>query len=257
MGKHYSTSDLVFFTKGQKNAQIPANFLYGVVEQVSFPVLSKLQDNEERLNDVYNKYVRSASVVIFFALFTIAALAKPLVIFLYSHKWDGAIIFLQLFSLQNMFYHVHAVNWNFILVKGRTDIALKKELINKGIRFAILAFTLMISPVAIAIGMIIGSVFDLLVNSIFTKKITGIGVGEQFNDFIVYFVIACVANLPAYLLTFAHLAPLVTLIVGGFISVVCYSLIMWIRNDHYFFMLLRLTPLAKVPAINKILSTKN
>ena len=55
IGKFYSASSLGYYTKGHGYATLPSATLSGVLNKVTFPVLSKVQDDDARLENAYRK----------------------------------------------------------------------------------------------------------------------------------------------------------------------------------------------------------
>lgn len=234
IGRFYTLQNLGYYSKGMTLAQLPSTFLFNVVGSVTFPVLAKIQNDDAALKNIYGKYIKILSMVIFFVMFLLIALAKPLVFMLYTEKWENSIIFVQLFCLAFMLYHIHAVNWNLLLVKGRSDLALKKEIINKSVRFSLLFITVPLGVIPICLAMIAGSVFDLFVNTYFTGKVCGFGIKEQASDFAPYMIMSVVSCLPAWLITLMPIYPAVAILSGGALASVLYIGWLKLRNDDSF-----------------------
>lgn len=246
IGKFYKPAQLGYYTKGQGTANLPSTFLSDVVSGVLLPVMSKIQDDDEALLRAYRKFMRIMSLAIFFGIMLLIALARPLTIFLYSNKWVPAIVFVQIFCMRYMFYHIHRVNWDLLLVKKRTDLCLKKEMVNKIWDFGFLAIAIPFGVKAIAWSSVLASIFNILVNTYVTGKVFPYGFKSQFMDFMPYLVKAAIVCTPAYLLASSDLmSPLLTLIVGGIGSVLIYSTYLYLSKDENFFTLVQLTPLKR------------
>ena len=252
IGKFYKPAQLGYYSKGQGTASLPSTFLSDVVSGVLLPVLSKIQDDDDALLRAYSKFMRIMSLVIFFGIMLLVALARPLTIFLYSDKWIPAIIFVQIFCLRYMFYHINRVNWDLLLVKKRTDLCLKKEMVNKIFNFGFLAIAIPFGVQAIAWAGVAASVFNILVNTYVTGKVFPYGFKSQFMDFMPYLVKAAIACAPVYLLSSSDiLSPFLTLMVGSIGSVLIYGSYLYLTKDENFFTLVQLTPLKKYITIKQ------
>lgn len=245
IGRYYTSQTLGYYNKGQRNAFLPSQLLLRVVSGVSLPILSKIQDDNEKLVQIYSKYIRMMSMVVFFVTILLLAIARPFTLFLYSEKWEPAIIFMQLFCIRHMLFHIHALNWNLLLVKGRTDIALKKELINKSIRFTLLISSIPFGVIVICLAQIVGTISDLFVNTYFAGKVCGMGFKQQASDFVPYLLLAMAACLPAFLLSFSELNVFISLVLGTFVAVLLYWGFLWWRKDECLQELIELIPLKK------------
>ena len=246
IGKFYKPAQLGYYTKGQSTATLPSTFLSDVVSGVLLPVLSKIQDDDEALLKAYRRFMRIMSLSIFFGIMLLVALARPLTIFLYSDKWIPAIIFVQIFCMRYMFYHIHRVNWDLLLVKKRTDLCLKKEMVNKIWDFGFLAIAIPFGVQAIAWAGVLASIFNIFVNTYVTGKVFPYGFKSQFMDFMPYLLKAAIVCTPAYLLASSDiLSPLLTLIVGSVGSILIYGFYLYLSKDENFITLVELTPLKK------------
>ena len=52
----------------------------GILQQVVFPVLSRLQNEDEQLIGIYRKYIKVCAIFYFCGMTILAALAKPLIL---------------------------------------------------------------------------------------------------------------------------------------------------------------------------------
>ena len=120
IGKYYTPADLGLYSRGQQIAEMPNMHLMGIVRRVSYPVLARLQDDDERLARVYRQYLSISSLVVFFLMILLAAVAEPLVLLLLTEKWLGAVPFLRIFCLALLFDHICHINSNMMYVKGQS-----------------------------------------------------------------------------------------------------------------------------------------
>lgn len=245
IGKFYSPTQLGYYSKGQGTAQLPSTFLYSTVGNVIFPILSKIQDDDEKLIHVYSRYMRILSLVIFFGMILMTAVARPLTIFLYSDRWIPAILFMQIFCLRYMLWHIHKINWDLLLVKGRSDWAFKKEIVNKILNFTCLFISISFGPVAICLSGFIASILNIVVNMFVAGRLFNFGFIRQFRDFFPYIIISALCCAPAWGISFLDWSPLLMLMVQIPLSCILYFGVLYLRKDQEFFELLRLLPIRK------------
>ena len=250
IGKFYTTQQLGFYSRGQGTAQLPSSFLYNAVGNVTFPVLSKIQDDDEKLFGIYRTFMQTFSIVIFFVMVLIIAVAKPLTIVVFTEKWLDSVIYLQLFCVVYMFYHVHALNFNFLLVKGRSDWALKKELINKGVKFLLLIILVRYGVIYVCIAFCCSSLFDILVNTTVTGYLFKYGFKKQVEDFFPYLAISVICCIPAFIMSEYITNSYVSLISGVCLSTALYCAYFIIRKEETFFRIISLTPFKKYIGYN-------
>ena len=232
IGKYYSARDLGYYSRGESLAALPSTNITGILGSVTYPILSKIQDDDERLIAVYRKYIAITSMVIFFGMSLLAALAEPLVITLLTDKWTNSVIFLQVFCFALMFDHLCQLNLNILYVKGRSDLVLKLEMVKKTISIAMIITSIPFGVLAICISRAIYTQIAIVINTYYTGKLYGLGYFAQVGDFIKYLFFSLVSVLPAYLFSFTEYHSIIVLVVGTLIACVIYWLL--VRQDAYF-----------------------
>ena len=78
IGKFFSAAELGQYTRANHYANMPSGTLTGVIQQVTFPVLSQIQDENDRLEKSYRRMLRFMVFIIFPVMFGMAALAHPI-----------------------------------------------------------------------------------------------------------------------------------------------------------------------------------
>lgn len=233
IGKFYTSNDLGYYSRGNQFATLPSSNITGILQKVTFPLLAKIQDDDERLIAVYRKYIRVTSCGIFFLMTLLAALAKPLICLLLTDKWADAAIYCQLFCFALMFDHICQLNLNLLQVKGRSDLFLKLEVIKKSIAFVILCAAIPFGVTAICVSSIIYTQIAVFINTYYTGKLFGLGYLSQFKDYGKYLLAAVTVCVPVFFLNLIGLSDMLVLILGVVIAALLYWFIM--RNDDAFY----------------------
>lgn len=232
IGKFYTSADLGNYERGAQFADLPNRSINGILNTITYPILSKIQDEEERLIMVYRKYVQMSSMTIFIISGLLCSLAKPIIIFTLTEKWADAIIFLQLFSLGCMFDHLSTINLNLLKVKGRSDLFLKLEVKKKTVSMLMLLVAIPFGVLPICLAAVLYSQVAIMFNTYYTGKLFKYGYISQIKDFSPYLIKTIIACIPVYMLTFTCLPDIVTIIIGGMIALIIYGILL--RKDENF-----------------------
>lgn len=230
VGKFYTPQDLGFYTRGHQIAVLPSSNITLILQRVTFPILAKIQDDDARLINVYRKYISITSMVIFFFMILLAALAKPLVVVMLTDKWVDSVFFLQIFCFAMMFDHLNQINLNLLQVKGRSDLFLKLEIIKKSISFVILFAAIPFGVVVICLSKILYTQIAVIINTYYTGKLFGVGYFKQWSDFVKYLMVSALACTPAYIFSTLDLNPILAILFGGASAVIFY--IAMLHNDY-------------------------
>ncbi len=231
IGKFYSPKDLGFYTRGFQFAQVPCSSINGVLATVTYPILAKIQDDEERLIHVYRKYIRITSLGIFIFSGLLCALAKPIILLTLTEKWADAIIFLYAFSFSCAFDHLSTINLNLLKVKGRSDIFFRLEVLKKTIAVAILLVSIPFGVLAICLSTLLYNQIAVFINTHYTGKLFHLGYLQQMKDIFPFLLCCIVACIPAYLITLLDIPYVVMIIAGTTISLFLYWLMLRKNSD--------------------------
>lgn len=183
IGKAFSSAQLGLFAKADSLAQMPSSNITGVMQNVTFPVLSTIQNEEERLANAYKRFLRISAFVVFPLMVGLASVADPLIRWILTDKWAGTIVLLQIVCFSYMLYPIHAINLNLLQVKGRSDYFLKLEIWKKILGVTTLCITLPFGLVVMCLGRVVTGWICLGLNTYYTKKLIGYGFFAQMKDF--------------------------------------------------------------------------
>lgn len=182
IGKLFSAADLGQYTRAQGYAQLPSQGITSVIQQVTFPVLSQIQEDETRLGDSYRRMLRFTAFLVFPVLVGMAVLAYPLVVVLVTDKWAQCVPYLQIICFAFMWYPIHAINLSLLQVKGRSDLFLKLEIIKKAITTIAIFCSVPFGIIGICVGSVCTSVICLSINTVYTGKLINMGFSRQMRE---------------------------------------------------------------------------
>ena len=187
IGKYFSAQDLGNYTRAQQFSSLPSSNVTGVLQRVTFPVLSSIQNEDERLAKNYRKILKLSAFLIFPLMLMLSAVADPLVRVLLTDKWEGSIILLQIICFSMMWYPIHAINLNLLTVKGRSDLFFRLEIFKKVVGVIIMCITIPNGIIWMVSGSIASSMIALVINTYYTGKIIHVGYFKQMRDLLPIF----------------------------------------------------------------------
>lgn len=232
IGKFYSPADLGHYSRGSHMAAMVPNTIDGMIMSVTYPILATLQGDLNRLGIVYRKYIKVITLPIVWGLFTLIALARPLVEFLYGSQWLPCVIYVQLVALACSGTHICNINLNLLQVLGRSDLFLRLEVIKKSISIAMLIYAATISVEAICWAAVIYDQIAIFINTYYTGKLVGLTWARQQRDYLPYYGMAVISAMPGYLLDQTPLPNWSILILGGASSILIYAFLLSVRRDE-------------------------
>lgn len=225
IGKRFTAADVGQYSRAGQFPGIANSTITGALNRVAFPILSQIQDDDERLLRVYEKYIQLVCFFIFPLLMGICGCARPLVSFLLTDKWLECVPLMQIICFSLLTNAMTTINLNLLYVKGRSDYVLRLEIIKKAIAFAILFNSMSFSIKVICYGQVLYSFIALFLNSHYTKRILGYSFIQQIKAVYPYFLSALVVLVLAFSSSHFISNNLLSLLVSSIVCPLSYWLI--------------------------------
>lgn len=230
IGKKYTSADLAFYNRGFTLSQFPSSNVAEVMNRIIYPVLSEVQDDIDELKKAYYKYLHLSLFIVLPLMGLMIVLAKPLIIVLLTEKWINAVPYIQIFCLNFMLYPIILQSSNPVAAIGHSGVLLKYQLIKRGVSLAILIYTFTISIRAICWGVVVGSLFEVVINALILRKEIGVGIRTQVKTQIdVVLAVAASCGL-VYFFTCIVENEYLQLFIGGVLGVAIYFIITVLFN---------------------------
>jgi O-antigen/teichoic acid export membrane protein len=231
IGKKFSAGDLGLYSRANQFAQFPSVNLTGVVGRVTYPILSTLQHEPERLPRIYRQYLRFSAFLVFPLMMGLAALAYPTIKVILGNQWLACVVWLQILCFSTMWYPIHAINLNLLQVKGRSDLFLRLEIIKKILGVTILIITLPIGITAMCIGGIASSLIALVINTYYTGKLIDVGFVKQMKDLLPSLVYSVSMGVIVYLIASLIGNDILKLVTGLITGLAYYWLVAYLTKS--------------------------
>lgn len=218
IGKVFSASSLGFYSRAAGFSQFASSNITNIIQRVTYPVLCKMQNNDEALRDGYSRMMRVTAFIIFPLMCGMAAVAKPMVITLVGEKWMFSTILLVPICLSSMWYPIHAMNLNLLQVKGRSDLFLRLEIIKKVLCVSVLFISVPLGLIAMCWFGLLNSLIALIINTYYTGKLVNLGFFRQMKDLAPTLILSLAMGVIVWLTTAVLSLPNAVLLAIGVIE---------------------------------------
>lgn len=246
VGRFYSPATLGQYTRAKQFSSLFSRNLTSVIQRVTYPVLSHIQDDKERMVAAYRKMIKTTMFVTAISMFFLGAISEPLLYCLIGPKWHDAAVYLPLICISGSIYPLHAINLNMLQIQGRSDLFLGLEIVKKVIALAPLSIGAFVGILPMLYTNILTSVIAYFLNSYYSGKFLGYSSWMQIKDIapsygLATFVALCVFFLKYLPLTFWVVLPMQILLGCMVIFYVCLK----IKVEEYMELRRMITPYCK------------
>lgn len=222
IGKLFSARELGFYTRAQQFQKMPSQNITGIINRVIFPVLSSIQDDDDKLIKAYSTFIRLSAFIVFPLMIGLAVVAEPLIRLILTEKWMLTVPLLQLLCIAGMLYPVHAINLNILNVKGRSDLFLKLEIIKKVFITIAILITFSFGVKVMVIGQIFTSLISFFVNTHYSSKMINYGAWKQIKDMLPIIIITLLMAIGVYMAMLIVGCDALKLLIGIVVGIIIY-----------------------------------
>lgn len=223
IGKCYAPATLGQYTRAQQFASLCSSNLTTVVQRVSFPVLSSVQDDKERLKNGYKRIIKVTMLLAFTLMLGLTAVSEPMILVLVGEQWLPCVPFLQIICLQMMLYPLHSLNLNMLQVQGRSDLFLRLEIIKKIIAIGPLLLGVFVDIYWMLGGSVLIGLISYYLNAYYSGPFLNYSIKEQVKDILPSFGVAVAMAVPVFVMSFIPMNPFILLplqiVVGAVITI--------------------------------------
>ena len=219
IGKVFSTTDLAYYTQGDKYPNIIVGNICMSVDSVILPVMSKEQDNKKKVRQITRKTLKMNTYILVPLMMGLAFCAEPIVGLLFTEKWLHCVPYLRMYCIIYMLWPMHNVNIDAINALGRSDMVLKFELIRNLVSVCMLLITSRVGVIYVAYGVLITSIFTQVLISSYNGKLIDYGFIDQLKDIGPSILLGTIMGVIVYFFKFLGFSSVVTVLlqvlVGG------------------------------------------
>jgi O-antigen/teichoic acid export membrane protein len=214
IGRYFSAADLGFYTRARRFGDLVGRNINSIVQNVTFPVLASIGDDDERLKRNYRRLLMATSLISCYLSLTMAACAESMIIGLIGPQWEASIPYLQLLCFSGMLYPMQSLNLNILKIKGRSDLFLKLEIIKKILLVPVIIIGIQLGILPMLFAVVAISFISYFLNSYYSGELISYPTFEQIKNIAPSFLIAFTIALVVYLLSHVfYVSPLIMLVI--------------------------------------------
>ena len=202
VGKFYSPATLGQYTRAKGYSDLLSSNLTTVIQRVTYPVLSTIQEDKTRMIAAYRRIIKTTMFVTATSIIFLGAISEPVIYCLIGPQWHEASIYLPLICLIGSTYPINAINLNMLEVQGRSDLLLRLEIIKKIIAVGPLCVGALIGIMQMLYVNIITTIIGFFLNSYYSGKFLGYTSWMQIKDIAPSYFLSFLIAIPVFFLKY-------------------------------------------------------
>ena len=138
VGKAYNSTILGHYTMANKIPYLTSSTISYGIKRVSYSMMSTFQDDNKHLASYSQRVVGTAFWILAPIMILMFLLSEEFIGWLFPEEWAPAAVYLRYFCIIGLVYCFSDINQDILLVKGRTDILFRLDIVRRTILVIIL-----------------------------------------------------------------------------------------------------------------------
>ncbi len=211
VGKFYALEALGQYTRARSYAELLSVNLTNVVERVSYPALSNIQEDSKHMISVYRRMIKVTMFVTTVSLFFLAAIAKPFIVCLIGEKWLDAARYLPYICIAVSLYPLWAVNKSMLKIVGRPDLYMRVFILSKLLDVGPILIGIFYGIMPMLIAVIFARIGAFFIYTYYVGREVEYSTKMQMADVMPSYIVAMCVAVSVYFLKFLPLSPFIIL----------------------------------------------
>jgi O-antigen/teichoic acid export membrane protein len=199
IGKNFSASTLGYFTQARKLEDVPRSSLSSIINNVTFPVFSQIQNDVSRLRQATQKCLKSMVFINFPLMMLLIIIADPLFDLLFTDKWSQSVPYFQALCVYGLITSPIELNSNIIISLGKSNMSLFIRIAQRSIGLILVIIGLFWEIEGLLLGYILSQYICFIIAAVITGKIIGYGMIKQCKDCFSPFILSLIIAIITYL----------------------------------------------------------
>jgi O-antigen/teichoic acid export membrane protein len=186
IGKYFYANELGLYTRAYNYRDLVSKRMLSIVNAVSFPAFSRIQDNHVSLKLNYQRVSELAIYLITPSLALLAFTSEPLIRFLITEKWIASVPYLQILCIAGMFYPVSGLQVSIFKALGKVNTYLRIIFIHKIAIIISILIAIRWGVMGLVYAQVLTMLLVFLLGAIYIKKFLKIELIIQMITFFKY-----------------------------------------------------------------------
>lgn len=200
IGKIFSAQILGYYQNANTLINKPTHIIAVAVKNVTFPSLSQIQDDNEKLKTAYKKTIIQVLFWITPIITIMAFLAEPLFRFVLTDKWLPAVPYFQIIAIASVLTPITVFNLDIVKVKGQGALFLRINILRKIITTIGVVLAIPLGIWALIIFVPINTLISYLINAYYSGRLINYSIKEQLKDVFPILLLGLITGLSVFIL---------------------------------------------------------
>lgn len=180
IGKYMNIQQAGYMYQAKRIEETMSTSLASTIGTVTYPVLTRLNDNAEVFNKEALSTIRAISYLSFPILMLVAVFADDIIVLMFGRDWLPSGFYLETLTFAGIFVIIETLIRNMIKALCEVEKLMVATIVKRSIGITILFVCLYVKAEYIVYGYILSTIIGCIINIVLFKRISSIDVKQLF-----------------------------------------------------------------------------
>ncbi len=202
VGRAFNPSVMGLYTQAYKLEGAVATTTSSIIDQVTYPILSSIQDDKSKLISALKRFNQIPSFICAPLMMIMIVVAEPLITLLYSDRWIDCVPYFQILCTAGLAVCLQGAANNAIAAIGASKVLLRWTIVKRSITIILCVIGIQLGGMSgLLWGCVIGAWCVYFINAMLVAKHIGYSFRNQIKDICPYVLISIAIGCVLYILT--------------------------------------------------------
>lgn len=218
----YPMPQVAYFNQAKKYQEIPFLTISNSFRSVSMLILSEINEEEERLQRVVRKFIKSEAFLVFPIGLLMIVVAEPAFHLFFREKWLASVPYFQVLTLAGMFMPFSFIFNELFIAKKRSAFFLGLEVVKGVILLLLIVLFFPQGIMGLAVSWVAYTGIALILSVFFSGRVIRYSFPGFLKDTAPYLLVAIVSAGISYLLTLHIANDILSIVLALIVTVALY-----------------------------------
>lgn len=206
IGRFFTPAAMGYYTQARKLEELASQSFSSVVDQVSYPVLSKFQSDNIAMKNVLRKLVTAIAYVTFPMMLILILIADSLIMIVYGEQWIACVPYFQILCLAGIAICLQGIHYYAVASKGKSKDLFIWTIIKRVLGLTVLVLGLYLGDIeGLLWGCTIGSWIILFSNCYLVSKHINYTLFQQIKDLFPICLLSAISFIIVYVFKYFYI----------------------------------------------------
>lgn len=201
VGRMFNPATMGLYTQAYRLEGSMSTAVSGIVDQVTYPVMSALQDDREKFIAAIKRFIQIPAYFCSLMIGIAIVIAEPLIILIYGQQWIACVPYFQILCIAALAVCLQGSANNSIAAIGKSDVFFRWTIFKRSMTIVLCSIGILLwGMYGLLWSCVMGAWIVYIINAYLVSKYVGYSFWSQITDILPFIMLATIDGVLTYVI---------------------------------------------------------